>query len=605
MENLTDLIVPAHFMEVCHTHGIATFESIYRASNCASWSLAAVFAIGAGAFVIFTGGLGSGPAAAFATWLGGLMGYSGAAATSAGLAFLGGGSIAAGGFGMVGGAAILTAALTFSTELVFDYTFNRAVSGYDYRSLADSSRDLPTLPLPINETGPEAYQSGLAVLEDIDRNWLQDILNALGCKTSIAACPESPPPTEIEDSRQRKILQAMEAINETGHPARQDDRARVQTLLSLLHFVSNDYQQAKLHAFLARFEHIEAGLEETDRTLPAFIIATATLYDEDVSHSDSLDWLEQSILHEPNNPLIPLMFSIYLDRLIHISDRRSWNDRVLHNSLREVFVLMQHLHKLDASRDVQIANHMTLLARYFLRLNLEQQKIMALVLDPDIAARTDRRVYAELDDALTAYTTLLNDSKPVIETALKTAAPPADETWLKTSRRALPWTGDREEMDREQIQIFSQLHDGYRSDLPRLACLRVYGKSRASHHFSNMDLGRTEILALATSINPLIKSHPGTGHRVRELLRNYDHHLKESRLALAGLLPSVMDVCDRFPKTQFHGDYLEFAKVQPRLQALADCLTTQQEPVDEESPVDYAVKRDWDPQSCHNLMEWR
>ncbi len=333
MESLTDLIVPAHFMEVCHTHGIASFESIYRASSCASWAVAAVFAIGAGAFVIFTGGLGSGSVAVVGTWVGGLMGYSGAAATSAGLAFLGGGSIAAGGFGMAGGAAILTAALTFSTELVFDYTFNRAVSGYDYRSLADSSRNLPTLPLPINETGPEAYQSGLTVLEDIDRNRLQDILNTLGCKTSISTCPESPLPTEIEDSRQKKILQAMEAVNETSQPTRQEDRARVQTLLSLLQFVSNDYQQAKSHAFRAMFEHIEAGLEKTDRTLPEFITATATLYDEDVSHSDSLYWLNRSILLEPDNPLIPLMFSIYLDRLVHISDRSSWNDRVLHNSL--------------------------------------------------------------------------------------------------------------------------------------------------------------------------------------------------------------------------------------------------------------------------------
>ncbi len=266
---------------------------------------------------------------------------------------------------------------------------------------------------------------------------------------------------------------------------------------------------------------------------------------------------------------------------------------------------MKHLHKGDASRDVRIANYTALLARYFLRLKLEQQKIMALVLDPDNAARTDPLVIAELDDALTAYTTLLNDSKPVLETALKTAAPPADETWLKKSWGIFPWTGDREKMDRERMQTFSQLHDGYRSDLPRLACLRMYGKSGASYHFSNMALGRTEILALATSMNDQIKSHPGTGHRVRELLRNYDHHLKESRLALAGLLPSVMDACDRFPETQFHGAYLEFAKDQPGLEALADCLATRQEPADEESAVEYAVKRDWDPQSCHNLMEWR
>jgi hypothetical protein len=43
-----------------------------------------------------------------ATAVGGALGLSGAAATSAGLAFLGGGSVAAGGFGMAGGTALLT-----------------------------------------------------------------------------------------------------------------------------------------------------------------------------------------------------------------------------------------------------------------------------------------------------------------------------------------------------------------------------------------------------------------------------------------------------------------------------------------------------------------
>ncbi|QKE82493.1 hypothetical protein [Arthrobacter sp. NEB 688] len=50
----------------------------------------------------------SGVATAVGTAIGGAMGLSGAAATSAGLAFLGGGSLAAGGFGMAGGALVVT-----------------------------------------------------------------------------------------------------------------------------------------------------------------------------------------------------------------------------------------------------------------------------------------------------------------------------------------------------------------------------------------------------------------------------------------------------------------------------------------------------------------
>ncbi len=481
MENLTDLIVLAQFTEACHTYGTASFESIYREPACASWILAAAFAIGAGAFIILSGGLGSGPVAAIGTWVGGLMGYSGAAATNAGLALLGGGSIAAGGFGMAGGAAILTAALTFSTEFAFDYTFNRAMSGYDYRSLAKSSKGLPTLPLPINEDGPNAYQSGMAVLEEIDRSPVREFIEIIGCRTSISACPEPILPYEIEGNRQKKIQQAIEAIKESL-PKEHDDQAKAHTLLSLLHFVSNDYQSAKHYAGLAIFEHVEAGLDEADRTLPAFIFATAGLYDKHVSHSAYLNGLKQSILLEPDNPLIPLMFSIYLDRLIHISDRRSWDDRVLQDSLREVFRLMTQLNQQDSGKDVRMANYAALLARYFLRLKLEQQKIMALVLDPDIAARADPAVLTELGRALTTYITLLNDAKPVLETARKTAVEPVVGAWMKMkkSMEFLPLTGNSEEMDHgQQMHTFSQLFDDYYADLPRLTCLGVYGESRS------------------------------------------------------------------------------------------------------------------------------
>ena len=50
------------------------------------------------------------------------MGYSGAAATNAGLAPLGGGSIASGGLGVVGGTALLVTALEFTTAVAIDTT---------------------------------------------------------------------------------------------------------------------------------------------------------------------------------------------------------------------------------------------------------------------------------------------------------------------------------------------------------------------------------------------------------------------------------------------------------------------------------------------------
>lgn len=81
-------------------------DAIKKLSQTASWTKYAVLA-GAGLGLgVLTGGLAAPAiAGAYGTLV---LGYSGAVATSAGMAALGGGSIAAGGLGMAGGAALIT-----------------------------------------------------------------------------------------------------------------------------------------------------------------------------------------------------------------------------------------------------------------------------------------------------------------------------------------------------------------------------------------------------------------------------------------------------------------------------------------------------------------
>lgn len=98
----------------------ATFESFYRTSNAIAWGVGAVMATVAVVFFVLSGGTAGPIEAAIGTWIGNAMGLSGVAATNAGLATLGGGAIAAGGFGMLGGTVVLTAALSFSSAVVFD-----------------------------------------------------------------------------------------------------------------------------------------------------------------------------------------------------------------------------------------------------------------------------------------------------------------------------------------------------------------------------------------------------------------------------------------------------------------------------------------------------
>ncbi|WP_433666830.1 hypothetical protein ACQP06_24725 [Nocardia sp. CA-136227] len=107
-----EALVAAHgSMDQLHPEDLHAVETAYKdaikklskASNWSKYALLAGAGLGLG---VLTGGLA---APAIAGAYGALvLGYSGAVATSAGMAAIGGGSLAAGGLGMAGGAAIIT-----------------------------------------------------------------------------------------------------------------------------------------------------------------------------------------------------------------------------------------------------------------------------------------------------------------------------------------------------------------------------------------------------------------------------------------------------------------------------------------------------------------
>ena len=117
------------------TSDYGTFESFYKESSNINWWLAGLFALIAASVIFFTGATASPIVLSVGTWVGNLMGFSGAVATNAGLALLGGGSVASGGFGIIGGAALLTAALSFGTDIVVDYSLSEGISRYDYAKI--------------------------------------------------------------------------------------------------------------------------------------------------------------------------------------------------------------------------------------------------------------------------------------------------------------------------------------------------------------------------------------------------------------------------------------------------------------------------------------
>ena len=147
--------------------------------------------------------------------------------------------------------------------------------------------------------------------------------------------------------------------------------------MSLLYFVSNDYLKAKEYADVAIMHARYSGI---GRTLPEFIYATSTLYEEEFDFKKvTNDHFGYSVLEEPDNTLIPLLFSLYLDRM-----QLRFNDGHLDESaLTYVFNIM----KSPLIEDLRVENYVILLSRYFMYLKLEQQKILSIVNTPNDAIK--------------------------------------------------------------------------------------------------------------------------------------------------------------------------------------------------------------------------
>lgn len=359
----------------------ATFESFYHQSSKIGWAIAAVAAIAILATILLTGGTASPIVVTLGTWVGGLMGLSGIAATNAGLALLGGGSIAVGGFGIVGGTALLTAALTFGTDIVLDYTAGKALDTYEYSRFVDISKNMVTLPLPKNSGGPKSYEAAFKVLEKAN---VEDGL--------------------YSNHNQSIIREAIQAI---GLGDKKDlaetARSRVETLLALLYFTGNDYVAAKWHASLA---YQSARKADIKATLPAFLYATSALYDTNLDFNLATDFFNYAIMNEPDNPISPLLFVIYLDRMMY-----RFNDgRLSSKTLDKVYTLSQALPYDERKAAIQ----MGILSRYFMRIKLEQQKILSLARSANQAIKDSPKTLLRTRDALTEYELLLASSRAAI-----------------------------------------------------------------------------------------------------------------------------------------------------------------------------------------------
>jgi hypothetical protein len=351
------------------------------------------------------------------TAIGNLFGLSGIAATNFGLALLGGGSIVSGGFGIAGGTAILAAALSFGTDVTLDYAVGKASSRYQAAQFVRYSKSMMTLPVPVNTNGSESVEAAGKALESkttsdavtCARKFPDNLDTFKKCITDLQ---------KTQRQRVRDAIKAMSGFKETSKMTGPDVE-RKYAMLATLHFLDNNYPAAGRAAERAYIQGLRGSRTPT---LPAFVGAACMLYADQPNLVESYNRFNYSVTAEPDNPLTPILFAAYLDRLSYrLNDGAAGVP-----DLDRLRVLSQLL----ADDDRKLVIQQRLLNTYVMQVLVTQQRVLSLV-------RWEDRTPDEQRGDLSVVRASFRDHKQLLSTALGLVA--NQETLLKTLSRDGTW----------------------------------------------------------------------------------------------------------------------------------------------------------------------
>lgn len=445
----------------------ATFEAFYRPTWSMSWVMAGSAALVFG--LLIATGVVAVPASMVAVInaiggsIGSLFGLSGVAATNFGIALFGGGSLVSGGLGMVGGTVVLATALSFSTDVVFDYAVSSIQAPFSDRSFSEASWKMMTMPLPRNTSGPDSVVAAGKELDTsiVDSAWQcakDGLPNSVDNFQSCIAGKE-----QSQRQRIRNALATLRAFSNTPE-IRLETEERKGAMYALLLFLNNDYLAAETAAEVA----YDLGLKASHTpTLPAFISATSTLYNGKPDFGRSFALFQYAIAAEPKNPLTPVLFATYLDRLTY-----RLNDGVA--TLNE-FDRIANFAVALGDDDRKIAIQQILLANYFMQLKVAQQQVISLTGTQNETVRENPLTLQRVKRSISDYDRILNTTKDLIDrqVALLGAMSKDDSIWTTIKSGRNPFSGnaalDRGQGWSEALWTFSKAWDEYRRDQVALA----------------------------------------------------------------------------------------------------------------------------------------
>jgi len=395
-----------------------TFSEFY--SKGFDWwqlTLAAVLAISAGAAIYFSGGTATPLVAKVGTWIGGLWGLHGAAATSFGLALLGGGSLASGGLGMAGGISVLTAAVSFTPKAA-TIAYSYAYDVYDRQQFVSRSIRMLALPLPRVEAGPALHREAISVVQ-----------------RHYNSAPDSYAADKVESTfaQNRKLVAAALALSESSDlsTSSPDQSAKAHIGRALMQLHNGDHagaRQSAEHAFvqfgLRASEIFKTELAVPGLSLPAAVWAISSLSEETVNIQETLVALNYALSFEPDKRFAPVIVACYLDRLILRDDLlQSDHIRRIIDSIRR--------HVVDDK--ARAAAMLIVIYRSFVLLKLNQDFITTIAKSQ---TGTKERTKSRVDRAMRTYTHLIK----LIEETL--TAVRANDSFFMASEENRLHTGD-------------------------------------------------------------------------------------------------------------------------------------------------------------------
>lgn len=262
------------------------------------WVIGISFALVAIGVAIFTGGSGGALSAAIGGWIGGLFGLTGAAATNFGLALLGGGAVAAGGFGMAGGVVVLTALFEFSV-LAGTIAVEKIAISFEEAKFIEQSKKLSVLPLPLKTTGSKTYKQTIKYL---DKQYRKEELHTSEFNQKVLSDAVSSLEKCLND--QAKDLQSMVLLTLLYHQRGGPDDCRKCRDLSdrVIDTAQRD------------------GLKRAELTLPLALKAICSLGTENQNASIIANEFHVVAAMEKKKELILIAAAVFADRFITRDD---------------------------------------------------------------------------------------------------------------------------------------------------------------------------------------------------------------------------------------------------------------------------------------------